>query len=364
MNIFKNTFLFLILLLACQTVFAVNFSLFGDVRLSTSDVDGESSGFALGDLDFYATQDISDNTRAFVELVFESTSSGIVTDLERIWIMRRFSEELNLSAGRFHSPLGRWNRTYHHGSLVQDTVTRPFFLDFEDGNTGILPVHIVGAMLTGDLISDKDEFNYELAIGNGPSLNSEGGFSPTTKPEIEINTTSDNNSNKTIALRVIYGQDQYPVKVGLFAMSHEIAESGTSSVLAAIGSTLVEQTIVGTDLLYSADPFDVLFEYYYFINKDKIGDNVTHNANAWFLQFSYQIIDELKLIIREESLRFDKASDGYFLLLGTEQANHHVMGLRYDLDESNAIKLELNIADNDISPDTSTITVQWAFLLP
>ncbi len=358
-----NIILGLILILTNQSVFAVNFGLFGDVMYSDSNIEGESGGFALGDLDFYASHDISDNTRAFVELVFENSSSGIVTDLERIWIMRQFSEELNLSAGRFHSPLGRWNRTYHHGSLIQDTVSRPFFLDFEDGKNGILPVHLVGAMLTGDLISDTDEFNYEVAIGNGPSINTVGGFSPITKPEIEINTTSDNNSNKTIALRIIYGRDAYPVKVGLFGMTHKIAESSNFAGLVTKGSTIVDQTILGTDFLFSMEPVEVLFEYYYFINKDKIGDNEKHNAGAWFIQFNYQIIDNFKAILREESLSFDK-TDGYFRLLGTEQANHHVFGLRYDLDESNALKLEFNMADNDISKDTSTLTLQWAFLIP
>lgn len=110
-----------------QLAYAVNFGLFSDVRLSSSSLEGENTGFALGDLDFYATEEISDNTRGFIELVFENTSSGIVTDLERLWIMRTFTDEFKLSAGRFHSPLGRWNRTYHHGSLVQATITRPFF---------------------------------------------------------------------------------------------------------------------------------------------------------------------------------------------------------------------------------------------
>lgn len=360
----KNCMLFLILLLSSQAVFAVSFGLFGDISLNQSDIKDKYTGFTLGDLDFFATKEISDDTRAFVELVFENSSSGIVTDLERFWIMRTFKDEFKVAAGRFHSPLGRWNRTYHHGSLIQDTVSRPFFLDFEDGSSGVLPVHFVGMMFSGDFIGKTDELNYELAIGNGPSLDSSGGLAPTTSPEIEVNGSSDTNSNKTVALRVIYGQDNLPLQVGVFAMTHDVGESNATTGLVSKGATLVNQTIYGTDFLYTSNPFEVLFEYYQFMNKNNVGITGTRSATAWFAQITYTIFDDFKAIVREESLSFDKNKDSYFRMLGTEQAKHHVFGLRYDLDELNAIKMELDIADNNTSKDTTKFTLQWAFLIP
>ncbi|MFV1984019.1 MAG: hypothetical protein ACC657_10815 [Thiohalomonadales bacterium] len=364
MSVAKIFLLILILSLSSQHALAVNIGLFGDIRLKATDIKDDPYGFELGDLDFYATQELSDNTRGFVELVFENTSSGIVTDLERLWIMHTFNDEFKLSAGRFHTPLGRWNRTYHHGALVQDTVSRPFFLDFEDGATGVLPVHVVGVMSTGDIIRKNDEFNYEIAIGNGPSIDSSGGFSPVSKPEIDINVSSDTNKNKTLAARVIYGHDDIPVKIGLFAMTHEISESAATGGLTNFRSTLIDQTIFGTDLLFTQNKIEVLAEYYQFRNKSNIGTIGSYSASAWYVQFNYEIFNNFKFIAREESLSFDKNNDSYFLILGTEQAKHHVLALRYDIDESNAIKFELNAADNDFSTDTTTFTVQWAFLIP
>ncbi len=355
----------LVMLLLSRTVLAVNFGLFSDIKLVESNAKNDNIGFALGDLDFYATHEISDNTRGFVELVFENTNNGIITDLERLWIMRSFSDELNISAGRFHTPLGRWNRTYHHGSLIQDTVSRPFFLDFEDGDAAVLPVHLVGVMLTGDFINANDEINYEVAIGNGPSLDSSNGFSPTTKPEIDINGSSDKNANKTLVARIIYAHDSTPLKIGFFAMMHDVAESATANAgLTSLGSTLVKQTIIGSDLLYNNDSFEILSEYYQFTNNSNVGSTASYSATAWFVQLGYKITDKLKIIAREESLSFNKNNDSYFLILGTEQARHHLLALRYDLDESNALKLELNNTDNDISVDTTSITLQWAFLIP
>lgn len=354
-----------ILLLVQRSALAVNFGLFSDIKLVDSNAANDNIGFTLGDLDFYATHEISDNTRGFVELVFENTASGIVTDLERLWIMRTFSEEFKVSAGRFHTPLGRWNRTYHHGALIQDTVSRPFFLDFEDGSAGVLPVHLVGVLFTGDFINTNDEVNYEFAIGNGPSLDSSGGLSPTTKPKIEVNGSSDKNANKTLAARIIYAHDSVPLKIGFFAMMHDVAESATANTgLTSLGLTLVKQTIIGSDLLYSNDHVDLLSEYYQFTNDSNVGSTQSYSATAWFVQLGYKITDTVKIIAREESLSFDKNNDSYFLILGTEQARHHLLALRYDLDESNALKLELNNAENDISADTTSITLQWAFLIP
>jgi len=89
----------------------------------------------------------------------------------------------------------------------------------------------------------------------------------------------------------------------------------------------------------------------------------SHSTPAWFIQLSYEITNNFKIIAREESLRFNK-NDSYFLILGTEQAKHHVLTLHYDLDESNAIKFEFNAADNDTTKDTASYTLQWAFLIP
>ncbi|MFV2056533.1 MAG: hypothetical protein ACC707_08690 [Thiohalomonadales bacterium] len=355
-------------ILPMAPVQAVEFGLFGDVSVNDSDVKGENSAFALGGLDFYATQAISDTTRGFVEFVLENTPDGIVTDLERLWISHTFKDEITLAGGRFHTPLGSWNRTYHHGAILQDTVSRPFFLDFEDGDAGILPVHAVGLMATGDFALENSEISYELAVGNGPSIDtSSAGLNanPDDKPEIDINNISDPNGNKSIALRGIYKPDALPIKVGLFMMDNTIAESsdGTGNAAAATGDTLVSQLILGFDVGYTYEDFDLMAEYYNFDNKNEVGSDGSHSATAYFLQLGYQINDTFKAVVRYEDLDFD-TNDSYFRLLGTQKASHNVFALRYDVDESNALKFEVNQKNLDLAEDSTSYRLQWAFLIP
>ncbi|VAW98889.1 hypothetical protein MNBD_GAMMA23-2139 [hydrothermal vent metagenome] len=348
--------------------YAVNFGLFGDITYSNSDEAGTNDAFALGGLDFYATHQISEKTRGFVEYVFENTSSGLVTDLERLWISHTFDDRFVIAAGRFHSPLGNWNRAYHHGALLQDTISRPFFLDFEDRTSGILPVHLVGLMANGDFTLSSGELSYELGIGNGPSLNtSTAGFAATiaNKPEIEINVTSDTDSNKAIFLRTIYKPDALPLKAALFLMNSAVAESnGTGSAVAAKGSVIVDQTIIGFDLSYESDNgFDVLAEYYNIENTNKVGTAGTYTGKAYYVQLGYWFTETLKGVIRYEDLSFN-SNDSYFRVLATAEASHNVFALRYDIDETNSLKFEVDSTDLKTGTDTTTFTVQWAFLIP
>ena len=134
--------------LAAAPAAAVDLTIFGDVTLVDSDAPDSHSSFVLGDVDFFVTQNINDRLTATLELDFHAHDGGeIEADVERLWIRYEASDAFQIAAGRFHTPLGYWNRTYHHGTLIQDTVDRPFFIDWEhDG--GVLPMHVVGLMAT------------------------------------------------------------------------------------------------------------------------------------------------------------------------------------------------------------------------
>jgi hypothetical protein len=128
---------------------------FGDVLLRTGRVEPSAgpeikdASFALGQFDLYMVSRLSDQLSFLGEVVIESDESGAtVVDLERMFLRMSWSEALRLSAGRTHTALGWWNVAYHHGALLQPMVHRPQALRFEDDG-GILPVHSVGAELSG-----------------------------------------------------------------------------------------------------------------------------------------------------------------------------------------------------------------------
>lgn len=352
------------LILAASTISAqaVEFGVFADVTYNDTSQTGSTNAFALGNLDFYALQSIDEKTYAFFELVFENDGSQYAVDLERLWIRRSLNDNLNISAGRFHTPLGYWNRNYHHGALLYDTATRPAFLDFEDGASAILPLHFVGMLFDGKVQAGNGSMGYEIQLGNGPSYNTSGGYG---SGEIEVNNMSDQNRSKSPGARITYSFDDMPLALGLAAMSNRIAESGLSGNASAVttGETLVDQLITAVDLKYSGDKIDLMAEYYRLKNDDRFGTAGSHTGIAYYIQLGYQITASLKPVYRYEAVDFDN-NDAYFLILNTKQENRHVAALRYDLSESNVLKFQAM----SISPKTggsyNEYVIQWAFLIP
>lgn len=350
----------IIMLTGTGMVHSAEFGIFSDITLGDSGVEGENQHFALGALDFYGTAQIDDNTRVFIEYVFENSSDGLITDLERLWIARTISDKLTVGVGRFHTPLGAWNRTYHHGAILQDTVSRPFFLDFEDGHGAILPAHIVGLLVSGDITLSSGAFSYEAYVANGPSID-------TSIPlidgrEIEINDAGDPNSEKSFGFRTTFTPKAVAnLAVGLFAMSNTIADTNP-----VVLDNLVSQIITGFDINYQRGNFDVLMELYNLDNKDEIGTLGTQTGTAHFVQLGYRFTDSWKAVFRHETLSSKELNDRYFAELGVSDATRNVAAVRYDLDDTNTLKLEVNQTNPHLSSEdvTTAYTFQWSFLIP
>jgi len=342
---------------------ALEFGAISNVKVISTDAPGESSAFAIGALDLFATHKVNENTVAFIEYVFEGDES-FVLDLERLWIKRTFSDAFELAGGRFHSSLGYWNRTYHHGAIIQPTVSRPFFLDFEDGDAGILPAHTIGFIANGQL---NDNFSYEASIANSSFIDST--IVGVDKVELGIGNASDRSDDKSIGLHVTYDSSSLPMTVGVFIMQNSIVENATTGTTPAFGSLskggeLVDQIISGIDFRYQHGDFDVLAEYYNLDNDATSVGGKDDSASAYFFQFGYQATEQLKVIYRNEALDFE-ATDIYFQLLGTQEAEHNVIALRYDIDDANALTLEINSTDFETAgnDDFTITTLDWSFLL-
>ena len=127
---------------------ALDLGVFGDLSYIASDVPDDEANFRIGSLDFYAAQYIDDKTKALFELQFQTFSGTFEYEIQRYWIMREFSDSLRVGIGRFHTPLGYWSRHFHHGILLQDTVSRPFILSFEGSINAIMPMHMIGECIS------------------------------------------------------------------------------------------------------------------------------------------------------------------------------------------------------------------------
>jgi len=340
---------------------ALDLGVFGDLSYIASDVPDDEANFRIGSLDFYAAQYIDDKTKALFELQFQTFSGEFEYEIQRYWIMREFSDALRVGIGRFHTPLGYWSRHFHHGILLQDTVSRPFILSFEGSVNAIMPMHMIGLLAEGDWANG---FHYEAGIANSNTIDT------AEASRLEVPIRDDYSPEKSFFGRLSYVRPEIAVMPGIFVMRNNVVESATTGGLLARGEDLVQQSLIGVDLRYEYEKFSLLTEVSHLRNEAQpgVGDGESHNSLAYFAQFGYQLASQWKATYRHEALDFD-ADDGYYMdpkLLGRGEIGTEVRDvfcLRYDFSESNALMLELSLRNPELAPNTSTAILSWALVL-
>jgi len=261
--------LFLFLIAICffspfvTPVWAVDLHAFGDITYEDNDTTGGTSGFGLGQLDFWATHRIDEEgkMKAFLEIVVEN-ADGWVIDLERLWVEYTLRSNIAIRGGRFHTSLGYWNREYHHGAHMQLTTFRPLFLDFEDGDFGIFPSHSVGLMGVADFDTGAGFWHYELQYGNGSTfLSTEDRAGNITPGEIDPKNVGDVDDGKGIAMRLKF----FPSMVeglgfGVSGVFNKVNEERTNDLTGDTDVfTLSDQRITAFDVSYVENNFDLIF---------------------------------------------------------------------------------------------------------
>lgn len=150
---------------------------FGDISLHGDTHKGDTTSFSLGQLDLFVTSDVSDRFKFLSEIVFEAgpddiygrvngTGNNFSVDIERYLLQFSHNDYFNVSVGRGHTSIGYYNTAYHHSSWLQTTTGRPFLFDFED-HGGILPIHMVGVSVSGQVPSGTLGLHYVAEVGNG-----------------------------------------------------------------------------------------------------------------------------------------------------------------------------------------------------
>lgn len=326
---------------------------FADVSLQQSRLD-ETSKFALGGVDFFLTKSLDKKTDFLVELVFEQNSAGeLATDLERAYLKYKINPWLNISAGRFHTALGYWNETYHHGSYLYTSITRPFMFRFEDDG-GIFPVHTIGLEFRGNDQIAGNNAGYIVDIGNGRGLQND-------PPQ----TAGDANKSKSLSA-VVYYETTSGLRLGASFYTDEMP-AGTFTTQAAdpADANRVVQTtttvnsskeqIAGAHLLYSTPLFELLTEMNKLVHKYNDVAQTTVNIDAYYTQLSLHF-DKLTPFYRYE-LNSTDVPDVYTGLAANRIIK--TVGLRYELSEASCLKLQY---EDQVNTDTITsASVAWGW---
>lgn len=343
--------------LCCGTdALALGVGAFGDVGLI--DTETGSPSFRIDHIDVFASNPVDDKTRVLFEVEFRSSRNEF--EAQRYWIVREVTEWLEVGAGRFHAPIGFWSRHYHHGKLLQPTVTRPFILGYEGSASSFIPMHIVGAMAK---VERGDGFVYEAWLANSNSIHSTDG-----SETLLVADRVDRSDRKSLFARAGYDGSGFPVQPGISFMMNDVLEAAPSGGPVLRGDTLVRQTLLGADVRYAPGNFDLLAELYMLRNDAQpgVGDGGTHTADAWFVQAGYRLNRRWSATYRYEKLDYD-AQDAYFTtLLGrdpTVDEMRHVYAVRYNLSEANALKLEASDRPRALDEGGVTWNFSWEFLV-
>ena len=337
-----------------RSQFGKNLSLFGDINYYSDSRERRHKTFSIGSLGLHSTASYGDRLNFAFEMIVVAHDASTSVNLERIWAGYTVNDMFIVRAGRFHSALGYWNKTYHHGKYFFHTIERPFFLKFEDIN-GIMPIHIVGLEFAGSFGNGGGNLRYWLQLGNGPTLKKDVHwwiYSSTQTYTLVPNNQTDDNDSKQVTFRVAYAPDSIPgLGVGLFGTNfliERVERAGPTEIIDH------HQSIYGVDLHYKKGPFEVLSEYFRF-------KNGASTANAYYGQLSYNL-GKFTPYARYEELD-TKANDPYMSVLsGGNERLQYIGGLRYDIDDlHSSIKTQYRYDDWKGGDIYEVFEVQWAF---
>src|SRR5438045_4412997 len=88
---------------------------FGDVDFSASDQKDSVSGFNLGQFVLHFASPLSRKVSYFGEVSFTAQPASYELQVERSIIRYDYNEYLKITFGKYHTPLGYFIRTLHHG---------------------------------------------------------------------------------------------------------------------------------------------------------------------------------------------------------------------------------------------------------
>lgn len=297
--------------------------------------------FAIGQYDLFITSKLNDSISFLGETVFETEEDrGVVVDVERLLVRYALKDFLNISLGRYHTPLGYWTPAYAHGRWLHTPVFRPELFRWED-EEGVLPLHQVGVLADGKLNLGMWELGYAFGLSNGRGRTRE-----------EVQNTRDLNNDKAVSLRLSVSNERVPgLTAGWSFYRDEIPKSSVSPV-----HRRMDELIYGPYITYLRGNYEILAEALNIHHHDdRTGDNF--NTLGSYVQLARRW-GKFKPYYRLDRINFNK-SDPFF---GPNPNSilKNTLGLRYDVSTFNALKFELSHSDTS-EGNINAIAFQSAF---
>jgi hypothetical protein len=317
---------------------------FGDVDLQAGD-SGQTNGFQLGIFNLLMTSRLSENVGFLGELVMDVGSNGMFrVEPERALLVYSPNDYFHASLGRYHTGIGYYNNAYHHGaSFLQTATGRPLLFAFDDQG-GVLPIHKIGLSLTGRIPSGPLGLNYIAEVGYGPS--SHMGMDMASSSQMA--TVTDDHNGRAFNLGFIAKPlPWHPVQFGFDVYHADRTPMGMPSF---------SENIYAGHFLYVAPSFEFLNEAALIrhssamvgaFNTLGFYTQVSRKWHAWrpYVRYNYLNAPEMEP-----------------LFMNTGRQNGPAGGLRYDVNESVALKLQFDHLDRRALSAINMVTMQTSFV--
>ena len=357
----KKNYIFLFLLMGVFHSYFANADLIEGIPLRgftdasyIYDKNLNSNSFKMGEVDFFLAKKIDQNVNVLMELVFQPNDAGIDMDIERSYIQYVANPWFKFEIGRFHTALGYWNDTYHHGNYLQTSVSRPKMLRFEDKG-GLLPTHTTGIEIRGSRLIGTGNLVYIVNVGNGrgPVKN---------PPAFSFSYNKSKSINGLISYEfdngVRFGGSLYHSNLPGGYQHHEDGSNNLS-----LKGPTGDELIFGSFFVYNSPEIEFLSEYAR-INHDYTDGNLATQMNTFYAQFGYHL-GLFTPYLRYE-INTTNVPDAYFNadtgalnegLLNT--THYYTLGARYELSAASALKLEF-ASQNTATANNWSGTLNWS----
>lgn len=314
---------------------------FGDISYVSKDGSDED-GFIVGQAVAHVSASLDDSFGVFGEFSLTGKDSEYSIEAERLMVRYDFSDRFKVSAGRYHTPIGYWNTSFHHGAWLQTTISRPEVVKF---GSKLVPIHFVGLLFEGSLSSGDLGLSYKAGFGNGRHGNI-----------ARAGDAGDINGDKAWLLRLSSKPKRlFGLEVGLDIYSDEVSLSGSPNV---------DENTITAYAAWTKESPEVIFEYMHSEHELVTDNNVSGDVDAWYGQVAYRLPgkhSQWKPYVRVEQTDVDSSDP----LLGGEGLDYEagILGVRWDFNPYAAIKAEYRNEEFASNGRENNFRLQVSFVL-
>jgi hypothetical protein len=289
---------------------------------------GPSSNFYLGQFVLHFAGALSPKVSYFAEVSWTPNNGGFTTTIERSIIQYAFSDNLKVSAGRYHTPIMYWNTAYHHGLWLQTTINRPEMIQF---GGRLIPVHFVGLLAQGTVPGTGSlNLQYDAGIGNGRGADI-----------AEPGNAGDINNNKAW-LATVYAEPTWAYQWEFGGSFYRDKIGPATGIVGNYG-----ESIETARLVYTSEKPEFISEFAN-IQHTRIGAPGSWDSQAGYVQLAYRLPwakAQWKPYYRFEYIHVP-LSDPVFNPPGNPvpSLTGSIFGVRYDFSQYAAYKIEYRIA--------------------